>query len=598
MASSGLSLAQLNDYIAPGVECVRPVEGETAKGNGNAAREIQVEGKPNNGITNTGFNFNGFNSNGFNGFNGSGTTATTTSTTPGISSATTPGISTVEPPPVEPPPVEVKINLTDCLACSGCITTAESVLISLQSHKDIPNVLASNARAVASNPTDPYGAGYKRIVATISPQSRASIANKYGVTSRSVHARLVWWLKSMGIHEVWDLNRAREWALQEISREFVERLRANDEGTTDSIGNGAVAPHLDNERPPLPPLPLLASACPGFVCYLETTHPGYLPHLSSVRSPLSLLASILKSRFASEWGIHAKDIFHVSVQPCYDKKLEASRPELSPDGIRDTDCVVTTGELEVLWKEQGLAFPDDFQEAQLDAADPWYRPPTMALPLSASGGTLPYLLLFSLHQLFATPANPADLLAALESESGMKDFGNGVVLATQPGKNPDVRDWIILSSGGVEKLRFGQAYGFRNIQNTLRRLPPPPPSSSSPKPTTVRKLRAANKENQTYHFVEVMACPSGCLNGGGQLKPDATPENPSGATTPGWLEGVRLRYEEEMNSSAPGLEVEVDEGWYGLVGGEGSEEARARLRTVFRGVVKEGGETAGLREKW
>jgi iron only hydrogenase large subunit-like protein len=308
------------------------------------------------------------------------------------------------------------------------------------------------------------------------------------------------------------------------------------------------------------------------------------------------MASLLKTRLAEQWSLTPNQIYHVSVGPCYDKKLEASRPELSADGVRDTDSVVTTGELEMLWKEQGMKFPEDFGVADID--DGWYRP--LSMPLSSSGGTLPSLLLLCLKYLFGTPAGPADLLTALNS--GTRDFGNGVVLASSPGKNADVRDWTV-TVAGEEKLRFGQSFGFRNIQNTLRRLPAPADAASGagsgkPSVAVVRKPRAGKaRSDQPYHFVEVMACPSGCLNGGGQLRPDASPENPSAAATPGWLDGVRDRYEEEMRR---GVDWEFDgEGeWYGLMGGRGSESAKAAMRTVFRGLVKEEGENAGLSVKW
>lgn len=586
--SSGLSLALLNDYIAPSQECVKPVERLPEKP--LAAREIQFEDA----------------SNGFqNGVNGHSTTANAGSGALSASGFVSNGISkeqNSEPATQQP----ASITLADCLACSGCITTAESVLVAMQSHKDIENVLRANEIARATD--DPVANGYKRVVVTISPQSRASIANKYGLDSRSVHARLVWWLKRIGVHEVWDVGRARSWALEEIGTEFMERLKVASMGAENGAvnGNGFVNGQgkvVDNREGG--PLPLLASGCPGFVCYLETTHPGYLPHLSSVRSPLSLLSSMLKSRLSKQWGLKPENIWHVSIAPCYDKKLEASRPELSPEGIRDTDCVVTTSELELLWREQGLSFPQDFEEADL-SADPWYRP--LALPMSSSGGTLPSLLLLALRELFGTAASPADLEVALAT--GSKDFGNGVVLTSQPGKNVDVRDWIVTAQGS-ERLRFGQSFGFRNIQNTLRRLPAPSTSAAAPEPTsnpakpkpTVRKLRAG-KESAPYHFVEVMACPSGCLNGGGQLKPDPTAENPSSATTQGWLDGVRARYEEEMQMVGGGDAMDVDgsgagsEELYEVMGGRGSDEARRLMRTVYRGIVKDEGEAAGLTVKW
>ncbi|KAI9033422.1 iron hydrogenase [Hyaloraphidium curvatum] len=586
--SSGLSLALLNDYIAPSVECIKPVE--TLRPAEPLAREIRFEDSgaagPANGHPAPGqANGDGFSANGFalDGYPASKAAA--------------------KPVPAEPAP-PATINLTDCLACSGCITTAESVLVAMQSHKDLATALDRNARAMADSPADPYAAGYRRLVVTLSPQSRASIANKYGMSSREVHARLAAWLRSLGVHEVWDLGWARELALEELAREFGERWDAAQSGGSSAKVDGK---KVDGRRGG--PLPILAASCPGFVCYLETTHPAYLPHLSSVRSPVSSLASLLKARSSRLFNIPMEHVWHASIQPCYDRKLEASRPELGSGSLRDTDTVITTGELETFWREMGLRFPDDFPLPEDPAlADPWYRP--LHLPLSSSDASLPHLLLHSLRTLFATPATPADLARALES--GEHRFPNGVVLSTSQGRNADVRDWAVSvpdgAGGTEERLRMAQSYGFRNIQNLLRKLPAPASGAAPAKSrAVVRKPRAGRETERPYHFVEVMACPSGCLNGGGQLRPDPTPENPSGSAGEGWLEGVRARYNEEM--AAPAADgMDVDGEWeaaeaerrarlaeiYALLGEGGSD----LLRTTYRGVEEENKEAIGLGAKW
>jgi iron only hydrogenase large subunit-like protein len=259
--SSGLSLALLNDYIAPSQECIKPVE--TLKPEvSTGAREIRLEdyglgslagpngaGKPLNGPIP--MEIEGSGSSSAAGF---------------VSQSAVPAASSSEP---------ATISLADCLACSGCITTAESVLVSLQSHHDIDAALRANERAVAEDKADPYAHGYKKIVVTISPQSRASIANKYGLSSKEVHARLVWWLRRMGVHEIWDVGRARSWALEEIGLEFLERWsQANGRMAIDGTMGGQDSMEVDARGSKAQdgkvvdtrhggPLPLLASGCPG-----------------------------------------------------------------------------------------------------------------------------------------------------------------------------------------------------------------------------------------------------------------------------------------------------------------------------------------------
>ena len=104
------------------------------------------------------------------------------------------------------------------------------------------------------------------------------------------------------------------------------------------------------------PLPVLSSACPGFVCYAEKTHgPTLLKHISAVKSPQAVMGTIVKSHVAEALGVAPDALFHASVMPCFDKKLEASRADFSrdvavPEGGRttatqETDCVLTTGEV-------------------------------------------------------------------------------------------------------------------------------------------------------------------------------------------------------------------------------------------------------------
>eukprot|EP00775_Hariotina_reticulata_P006631 gene6631-6859_t len=289
----------------------------------------------------------------------------------------------------------VKVSLNDCLACSGCVTSAETVLLQ---HQSLQEFVARCA--------DPDAI----VVVSISPQSRASLAALHGVTPEDVQWKLANFLKhQLSVALVLDIGLGSTLALTEAAAEFVARYRQNHRHThgtgasfnTAAVPNGSSSAGSDGSRvvaaASAGPLPMLASACPGWVCYAEKTHGRYiLPHISTTRSPQGIMGALVKQVMAAQKGWPVERIYHVTVMPCYDKKLEASR--------------------------------DDFLV-------------------------------------------------------------------------PDLQELQLLGPDGQPLLRFAIAYGFRNIQ------------------TLVRKIKSGQCE---YHYVEVMACPSGCLNGGGQLKPQAS----------------------------------------------------------------------------
>lgn len=179
------------------------------------------------------------------------------------------------------------------------------------------------------------------VAVTLSPQARASIAARLGISPAEAHVRLAALFRSLGAAAVLDASLAREIALAEAAADFVSRFRA------------ASSPGAESSPPP-PPLPVLCSACPGWVCYAEKTH-GHLlvPHLSSACSPQAV-AGVLAKRLgllaAAPLGAAP---CHVAVMPCPDKKLEAARSQLAGPGGPQTDLVLTAAEVMDLAAEVG-----------------------------------------------------------------------------------------------------------------------------------------------------------------------------------------------------------------------------------------------------
>ena len=278
------------------------------------------------------------------------------------STASTPPAPVVRGAPLPSAPGEaVKVSLSDCLACSGCVTSAETVLLEAQSAEAFKRALRE-----ASEPAGADASAFvvdgettrrkiRAVVVTVAPQSRASLAAVAGLDTLEAARRLTGFFKSIGVARVFDAAAARDISLLETGEEFCARF-AEANLKRASPENDHAQKATDDSDAEAHPLPVLSSACPGFVCYAEKTHgPTLLKHISAVKSPQAVMGTIVKSHVAEALGVAPDALFHASVMPCFDKKLEASRADFSrdvavPEGggttaTQETDCVLTTGEV-------------------------------------------------------------------------------------------------------------------------------------------------------------------------------------------------------------------------------------------------------------
>ena len=290
--------------------------------------------------------------------------------------------------------------------------------------------------------------------------------------------------------------------------------------------------------------PLLSSACPGWICYAEKSHPHVLPYLSRLKSPQALTGTLLKTILSKRLNINPEQIWHVSIMPCFDKKLEASREELTdiywqpPSStapnrpVRDVDCVITAREVLMLADTRGISFsalprtpisPPAFPDPTLSAFLFPKHHRKQASEAGTSGGYLHHILQTQLK------LNPSS------------------VLKTTRGRNADVVEYTITRPGKEQPIfKAARYYGFRNIQNLVRKLKPQK-KIRLPGGRVGAKAGAAaiggGGGGMDYAYVEVMACPGGCTNGGGQIKVDDVPIKPGTATSQKqWLEQVDEAY--------------------------------------------------------
>ncbi len=223
-------------------------------------------------------------------------------------------------------------------------------------------------------------------------------------------------------------------------------------------------------------LPMITSCSPGWIKFCETFYPEFLPNLSSCKSPHEMEGAMIKSYYAEKEGIDPRDIVVVSVMPCTAKKFEAARPELGHDGLQDVDIVITTRELARMIKNAGINFtrlPDEDFDSLLGEST------GAGVIFGATGGVM-----------------EAALRTAYEVVTGKT----------------------------LENVEFDQVRGLEDIKEATIDLNGTPISVAVAHSTGAasRLLDMVKSGEKNYTFIEVMGCPGGCVNGGGQ--PIVSPE--------------------------------------------------------------------------
>lgn len=220
-------------------------------------------------------------------------------------------------------------------------------------------------------------------------------------------------------------------------------------------------------------LPMFTSCCPSWVKYIEFFYPEFIPNLTTVRSPQINLGGVIKTYWAKTKKLNPKDIVVVSVMPCVSKKFEMNRPELKIDGWKPVDYVLTTRELAYLFKKHKIDLPKLKPQA-LD--DPLGRPTGSGVIYGAVGGVMESALRTVHFQL--TGKNLPKI--------------NWQIVADIPG----MREATLK----INKKEYHVAYV----------------GGSGPAEILLKKIKAKKVK---YDYVEVMACPGGCIGGGGQPIP-------------------------------------------------------------------------------
>lgn len=217
-------------------------------------------------------------------------------------------------------------------------------------------------------------------------------------------------------------------------------------------------------------LPMITSCSPGWINFIEGRYDHLLDHLSTCKSPQQMFGALTKSYYAEKMGIDPKNIYTVSIMPCTAKKYEAQRPEMVTNGVQEVDAVLTTRELARMISSAGIDFVG-LEEDQFD--NPFGIGTGAGQIFGASGGVMEAALR-TVYEVLTGKGLPSLNFADVRGLQGIKE-------ATIKINDMDVKVAV--------------AHGLGNAKVLLKQI---------------------EKGESPYHFIEVMACPGGCIGGGGQ----------------------------------------------------------------------------------
>jgi NADP-reducing hydrogenase subunit HndD len=309
----------------------------------------------------------------------------------------------------------------------------------------------------------------KHVVVQTAPAVRVGLGEELGLDPGSrVTGKMVSALKRLGFNSVLDTDFTADLTIMEEGTELLTRLKK------------ALV-----DKDPTVALPMTTSCSPGWIKFIEHTFPEYLPNVSTCKSPQQMFGALAKTYYAQVRGIDPKNVVSVSIMPCTAKKFEANRPEMRSSGYKDVDYVLTTRELARMIKQAGV----DFNKLKEDHYDSIMgKSSGAAVIFGATGGVMEAALRTAYELVTGREVPFKDL--NITPVRGME----GVRLASVKIEGCK-KEWNFLE--GVE-LKCAVAHGLVNARTLMN---------------------GVKNGELNVHFIEVMACPGGCLGGGGQPIP-------------------------------------------------------------------------------
>lgn len=338
----------------------------------------------------------------------------------------------------------------------------------------------------ANDPTDEVWAAIddptKHVIMQTAPSPRAGIGECFGLPpGRALTFEMNTALRQCGFDKVFDTNFTADLTIIEEGTELILRLKKA------LVDGEPVA------------IPQFTSCSPGWVKYIEHFYPEYLTHLSSAKSPQQMFGALIKTYYAHLNKIDPKDIVSVALMPCSAKKFECNRPEMCDSGYKDIDYGLTTRELGKMISEAGIYLPD---LPKSDFDDPFGTATGSGVIFGATGGVMEAALRTVIELVTGKKVESFFDHAEIIPLRGFEGIRYAEVPITEVGPVPEllkglVDNWDWLKGATLKvAVAHGTAYAKKVMED----------------------IRAGGKFSEC-HFIEFMACPGGCLGGGGQPIP-------------------------------------------------------------------------------
>ena len=352
------------------------------------------------------------------------------------------------------PAMELAIGTVNCAFCGQC-----TVVCPVGALKETDSI-----QAVWEAINDKS----KRVIVQTAPAIRVAIGEEFGnEPGARVTGKLAAALRRLGFDDVFDTNFTADLTILEEGTELLSRVKSA------LTGGDAV-------------LPMITSCSPGWIKYVEHTYPDELDHLSTCKSPHTMLGALAKSYYAGKIKREPKDLFVVSIMPCTAKKSEIVRPEMKNDGLANVDAVLTTRELANMIREMGIDFnnlPDEEFDNPLGMS-------TGAADIFGLTGGVMEAALRTVYELVTGRELPFEGLHVTPIV-GLDQVKEAALTITDT-----LPDYRFLE--GVT-VRIAVTSGLAGANKLMEQIA----NGTSP-----------------YHFIEVMGCPGGCIMGGGQPRSD------------------------------------------------------------------------------
>lgn len=324
----------------------------------------------------------------------------------------------------------------------------------------------------------------KHVIIQTAPSPRAAIGEAFGLPpGTSVTREMNTALRRCGFDRVFDTNFSADLTIMEEGAELLIRLKKA---------------LVDKE--PSVALPQFTSCSPGWVKYLEHFFPEYIPNLSTSKSPQQMFGSVMKTYYARKHGIDPAKIVTVALMPCSAKKYECNRPEMCASGFKDIDYGLTTREMAQMIQEAGIDLPS---LPKSDFDEPFGEASGAGLIFGVTGGVMEAALRTVVELVTGLKAEQVFENLRIEPVRGFEGIKYMELKIPQVGpmpeilKNLDIPNWDFLNQ---VTLKIAVAHGTANARKIME------------------DIKAGGKFSKC-HFIEFMACPGGCLGGGGQPIP-------------------------------------------------------------------------------